>query len=133
MEESKDDLSFSSEYMNEQDFVQETGFGASAAYSNYLEEKNLTSVSFFMLRTMTTGLSHRVCLEYRIAEFLKKTWLSKSDINITKDLLKLELQRRYNLAKACEEVDLPTKVKTSGTVDILLKRLGGEGDTTDRQ
>ena len=121
-EEEIDDLSIS--YLDEQSNIEATGLGAEQKYRDYLSKNDTTTTHFPILRAMATGLSDSDRLDCKFEACVSKGWLSKKQVNITKDLLKDELSRRFELAKQCEEDGLPKRIKLTGSAQQLVQRMG---------
>ena len=129
-EEEIDDLSLS--YLDEQSNIEATNLGVEKKYRDYIRKNDIATTHFPILRAMATGLSDSDRLDRKFEACVSKGWLSKKQVNVTKDLLKDELSRRFELAKQCEEDGLPKRTKLTGSAQQLVQRMGGGAATHER-
>ena len=59
----------------------------------------------------------------RLEDFVIKGWLIEEQVNVAVWNLKIELGRRFQLAKSCDEDDLPKEANLSGSVEELKARM----------
>ena len=129
-EEEVDDLSLL--YIDEQTNIAATNLGVEKKYKDYIRKKSITTVHFPILRAMATGLSNSDRRDRKFEVFVSKGWLTKKQVNVTKNLLKDELIRRHALAKKCEEEAVPKRPKITGSTKDLVQRMGGGAATDER-
>ena len=124
---SHSNISFDSTYMDEQQHLKATGRSVEVVYENHIKEQGIP-FSVSLLLSMSTGeLNAKESMTETLNNYVSKQWLALSAVRVTASLLKEELTRRYDLARAVEEDEKPKKPRLSCTIAKLTEQLQQTG------
>ena len=111
-------------YINENSFINASGLGIETYYLGYIWDNTIFPPYFPVLQAMATGLSDSYQKAKQFEDMVKRGWIAKLQLNVTKDLLK----RDKNAVKLIKQrpshlVYSPKYVVAQLWTDIFMKWL----------